>query len=133
MSSATDSSYLNPRHQGVAGLGAAIAYFTRCGYPVFIPISECQRYDLVVEMDGTLKRIEVKTSTGKNRNGKWPLVWVRTSGKNSNSIAYQKLDWNSIDFLFVHVIGGDQYLIPSHPGLPESAMTLGENYNQFII
>ena len=42
----------NPRHQGDIGVGAAIEHFATAGHRVFVPLSESQRYALVVD-DGT--------------------------------------------------------------------------------
>src|SRR5207244_773124 len=37
----------NPRKQGNAGLGIAIAYLSRIGVEVAIPLTDTQRYDLI--------------------------------------------------------------------------------------
>lgn len=41
--------HANPRKQGNAGLGIAIAYFSRIGVDVAIPLTDTQRYDLVID------------------------------------------------------------------------------------
>lgn len=46
----------NSKKQGDAGLGEAIAYFTRLGYTVQLPLTDSQDYALVVDIDGNIIR-----------------------------------------------------------------------------
>lgn len=49
-------------HQGNVGLGRAIAYYTEKGYTVMLPLNDTQKYDLVIDKDGLLQRVSVKTT-----------------------------------------------------------------------
>ena len=51
------------KEKGNSGLGMAIAYFSTNGYTVSIPLNDTQDYDLIVEKDNKLERVQVK-STG---------------------------------------------------------------------
>lgn len=51
--------------QGNLGLGQAIAFFTSRGIPVSIPLNDTQKYDLVAEINGVLKKISIKTTMHK--------------------------------------------------------------------
>ena len=53
--------YRNTKKQGDVGLGAAIAFFSNLGYTVATPLTDSQNYDLVVDMDEGLKKVQVKT------------------------------------------------------------------------
>ena len=53
----------NSRKQGDVGLGRAIAYFTSEGFTVCLPLTDNQDYDLVVEKENGLKKIEGTLST----------------------------------------------------------------------
>lgn len=44
------------------GLGRAIAYYTANCIPVLLPLNDTQKYDLVVDKDGKLLRVSVKTT-----------------------------------------------------------------------
>ena len=44
------------KHIGNAALGTAIGYFTNAGYTVSIPLTDTQDYDLIVDMNGVLKK-----------------------------------------------------------------------------
>src|SRR5437016_3663009 len=48
----------NSRVQGDAGLGVAIAYFSRIGVRVGIPLTDSQPYDLMIDNDGQLSRVQ---------------------------------------------------------------------------
>ena len=43
--------FANPREQGSAGLGIAVAYLSRIGVGVAIPLTDTQRYDLIIVHD----------------------------------------------------------------------------------
>ncbi|HEY4409058.1 MAG TPA: group I intron-associated PD-(D/E)XK endonuclease, partial [Acidimicrobiia bacterium] len=47
----------NSRVQGDAGLGIAIAYFSRLGVRVGIPLTDSQPYDLLIDNRGELSRV----------------------------------------------------------------------------
>lgn len=48
---------------GNAGLGRAIAHFTKLGQTVCVPLTDSQKYDLIVD-DGTrLLKVQVKASS----------------------------------------------------------------------
>ena len=53
--------FKNSKKQGDAGLGQAIAYFTSQGYDVSLPLTDSADWDLIVEMESGLKRVQVKT------------------------------------------------------------------------
>ena len=52
--------FKNSKKQGDAGLGQAIAYFTMLGYDIALPLTDSADWDLIVEMDDLLKRVQVK-------------------------------------------------------------------------
>lgn len=92
----TDVVYLeqhNNRKQGDVGLGMAISWFTSHGYTVCIPLTDSQRYDLVVEMDSELKKIQVETPNhrpGDKKSGQYG-VCIKTSGGNKSGTGKIKL------------------------------------------
>ena len=82
----------------------AAAWFTLCGYGVSWPL-EPARYDLLVERDGAVHRVQVKTTLVR-AGASWQ-AWLSTTGKKR-----KPYDPDDIDFFFV--IDGDLacYLIP---------------------
>ena len=59
------------------------------GYPVLIPFGDGSRYDMVLEMEGTLKKVQVKT--GRLRDGK--IIFQTTS--NNKGYKRKELSWGS--------------------------------------
>ena len=59
------------------GLGMAIAYFSTNGYTVSIPLNDTQDYDLIVEKNGILQRVQVKAHLNileKIKNAQWKYL-----------------------------------------------------------
>ena len=65
------------RKQAAQGIAMAIKFYTEKGYPVFIPVSDVSRYDLIIDTPLGLKRVEVKTTSAKD-------IPLRTSGGNAS-------------------------------------------------
>ena len=55
----------NSKKQGDVGLGMSIGWFASQGYTVSLPLTDSQDYDLVVEIEGVLRKVQVKTSKYK--------------------------------------------------------------------
>ncbi len=127
---------MNSRKQGSAGVGAAIAHFTQLGWPVFIPIAEVQRYDLVVEMPGRhgrLVRVECKTTTVTKSAGASYSVSLRTNGGNQswNGLA-KKFSSDDADYVFIMTPDGT-YLIPAESLNGRSTVNVGNKYLEYQV
>lgn len=70
----------NPNNQGDIGLAEAIAFFTREGYSVCLPLTDSQKFDLVVVKERP-ETVQIKTTTCKNSRGHY-IVDLRTRGGN---------------------------------------------------
>lgn len=102
----------NSKQKGNIGLGAAIAHFTKEGYSVSLPLTESQRYDLIVD-DGTkLYRVEVKTSSHKKPSGSYEVL-IKTCGGNKSFNTTKHFDCEAVDLLFILTEDGKQYCIPT--------------------
>jgi hypothetical protein len=88
-----------------AGALIAAAWFELCGYPVSWPMEPC-RYDLLVWMGAKAERIQVKTTTVKQRSS-W-AVWISTTSGQRKPYGPEEVD-------HFFVIDGDfaYYLIPA--------------------
>jgi PD-(D/E)XK nuclease superfamily protein len=97
------------RHLSRAACSMAMAWFTRRGYAVCIP-TEPRPYDLVVEAEGTLYRVQVKTATYRDgRSGQFCVAVSRRPRRDNMQIAYDPAD---VDFFFIVDGDGVQYLVP---------------------
>lgn len=124
----------NPREQGAIGLAQAVAWFTRNGYEVSLPISEAQRYDLVVEDEhGDLKKVEVKTTTHRNVRGRF-VAQIKTCGGNQSwNGTVKRFDPDEVDILYVLTDSWDEYVIPTDHVRATTALTLGADLAPFRV
>lgn len=89
---------MNTKEQGSVGVARAIAYYTERGGKVFIPVSDVSRYDLIVDMEGKLIRVEVKTTM--QENGEFAL---RTCGGNQSwNKVVKRIDVKDCDMVFLY-------------------------------
>ena len=119
-------------HQGNAGLGRAIAYYTANCIPIMLPLNDTQKYDLVID-DEKLLRVQVKTTKGKNTSGNSYIVQLKHSGGSDNKQAITNFDNTSCDILFVVTIEGDMYEIPTSEISAKSSLTLTKEYDRFKV
>ena len=83
----------------------AAAWFELCGHSVSWPLEPC-RYDLLVWIAETARRIQVKTTTVK-QGMSW-TAWISKTGKERTTY-----DPDEIDYFFVIDGDFDYYLIPA--------------------
>lgn len=121
--------HANPRKQGNAGLSIAIAYFCRVGAEVAIPLTDTQRYDLMIDNGNGLERVQVKTTTMKEGNSY--VVHLRTIGGNKSQVIMRPFDPSDYEWLFVVCGDATAYLIPSAVITSRQSMSLGGKYEAF--
>ena len=124
---------VNPRLQGLIGLGAAIDWFTRNGYFVAIPLNDSQPWDLVVEdTAGVVSRVQVKTTTHRNPKGRY-VAMLATTGGNQSFHTRKHFDRSRSEILFIVTDHGHIYLIPCSAVDAVSSLTLGTKYERFRV
>jgi hypothetical protein len=126
--------FKNSKKQGDAGLGQAIAYFTSQGYNVALPLTDSADWDIIVEIDGLLKKVQVKTSSQIAENGIMKFNAV-VSGGNKTSTSSKGIDIQDWDILFLHhLITGKQALIPKESLSTNNQINIGGNkYKEFLL
>jgi len=120
----------NSKMQGDVGLGAAIAHFTKIG-TVSVPLTDSQDYDLIVDINGSLKKVQVKTSNQKIR--RCFKITLCTKGGNKSRNTIKKFCSKSVDLLFCLTADDTSYLIHSEEVTSTVALTLFEKYDKFKI
>jgi hypothetical protein len=123
----------NSKKQGNVGLGEAIAFFTRMGITVSVPLTDAQEYDLVVDIGGVLKKVQVRTSL-QLQNGKYK-VDLRTKGGNQswNRVVRYFQD-SHVDLLFALTGDGKAYCIPAGEIDSRSCLNPGsDKYAQYEV
>ncbi len=114
---------------GNAGLGIAIAYLSRIGVDVAIPLTDTQRYDLIVVHEKGLERVQVKTTTMKDR-GPF-VVHLRTIGGNKSQVKTRPFDPSDYEWLFVVCGDATAYMIPTTEITARQSLSLGRRYEAF--
>ena len=122
------------KKQGDVGVGRAIAYFTGLGYSVSVPLTESQRYDLVVDDESRLYRVEVKTTRHRRNEKSSYIVLLSTQGGNRTwSGKKRAFSMDDADLVFVSTDGGNNYLFPSDLLDGKSNLSLTSKLDRYIV
>lgn len=114
------------------GLGRAIAYYTSHCISVMLPLNDSQKYDLVVDKDGRLERVSIKTTQGRAKSGNFQVQLKNTTlGSDHNTI--RRFDNTSCDIVFIVTVNGTMYEIPSKDITATCSFVLNEDYNKYIV
>lgn len=120
----------NTKDRGDVGEARAIYEFTKMGYTVCKPLSEGNKYDLIIDTGTSLKRVQVKTTTSKSRFGIYK-VELRTTGGNQSfnkAVGRQVEDY---DILFIMNDKSEVWIIPSDEFTNCNGIHLGKKYSKF--
>jgi hypothetical protein len=120
---------LPPVTQGSIGLSFSIAYLTKKGYNVSVPLVDNQSYDLVCEVENELKKVQVKTTKTKENSNY--CVQLRSIRSNRSGNTIHKFDSKSSDYLLVVTELGDIYFIPTSVVESKSTLSLGKKYESY--
>ena len=124
---------MNTKQQGDIGVAKAIYFYTASGYTVSIPNTDNAKYDLVVDKDGKLNRVQVKTTTFQAPSGSYQVMLRTMGGNQSWSGVYKRIYKDDVDFLFVACEDGSIYEFPSEVIHNKSTVTLGQIYDQYKV
>lgn len=118
--------------KGNMALGNAIAYFTKEGYTVSIPLTDTQEYDLVVDINGELKKVQCKYTSTREKSGNFRID-IRVRGhKNSSGDYYCKMmNCNEVDYVYALTEDMDSYFIPVELFVGKQQLTLNNNHIEF--
>lgn len=101
---------MNTKIKGDMAVGFAINHYLFNGHEVCLPIGDKRNYDLVIEKDGILKRVQVKYAGLNNRNE--CLVALRITGGNQSFKYSKKYEDDAFDVLFVYTEKGQKISYP---------------------
>lgn len=122
----------NTKKQGDIGLGAAIGYFTAQGHTVSIPLTDSQDYDLIVERNDGLKKVQAKTTRHKNKYGIYVVGLKMAGGNSKKNYIHKTCDELEYDLLFVLTEDDGAYVIPKDR-LGSGQINLGKGYKQYKV
>jgi hypothetical protein len=124
---------LSSRRQGDLGEVSAIEWLSAQGYTIYLPLGHSPHCDLVIELDGRLKRVQVKTCS-VYRNERWEVTLCTRGGNRSWSGLVKRLDPARIDYLFVLVACGRRWFIPASDIAGGTGILLGgPKYESFEV
>jgi hypothetical protein len=121
-----------------AALGEAASWFLRRGYVASVPLAVAQ-YNLVVESDNGFMCVQVKSTTSKDRYGRWcvgiaRLEYGATIELNANSVRKRRsYRSDEVDLFFIVTGDGDKYLIPLGVTGGATNLTLNEKYAAYKV
>ncbi len=121
-----------PTTKGTMGVGLAIGYFCSIGCVVSIPINDNQKYDLLVEIDGVIKRVQVK-STGFKKRNKYVVELRTICPKKLSTNHITRFDKTKIDILVIVTEEKTMYVIPTENFIAKSGITLSEKYDEYKV
>ena len=119
------------KHIGNAALGTAIGYFTNEGYIVSIPLNDTQDYDLIVDLNGDLKKVQVKGTSFKTKYNIYQ-VSLKSSG-GTRGVIYKTIKNTDVDLVFIACEDGSMYLLPKKIIKNNSTLNLGDEYLEYKI
>ena len=127
---------MNSKRKGNLAVGEAIAYFISKGMTVLIPVSDCDKYDLVID-DGNggrgLKKIQCKYSSSQEPSGAY-IVDLSTYGGYKTKTYHIRYKQGDFDFLFIYCSNKEKYLIPVRKVLGKSKISVGKkSWKEYII
>ena len=119
------------KEKGNSSLGIAIAYYASNGYIVSIPLNDTQDYDLIVDKDNLLKKIQVKSSSCKTKYGNYQVALKSCGGTKGKT--YKTVVETYIDEVFILLENLEMYIIPAKEIKNKSTITMCDRYSKYKV
>lgn len=123
---------INSKKQGDVGMCYAIAYFSKLGYTVNIPITDSQDYDLVIDTGTKLLKVQVKTTKFRSKYGIYQ-VSLKTCGGNKSCQTIKNFNINNSNLLFILTNSGEMYLIPKENIHSNTCINLNSSMEEYRV
>lgn len=119
------------KEKGNTGLGIAIAYYSSNGYIVSIPLNDTQDYDLLIDKENKVKKVQVKATSCKTKYGVYQVALKSCGGTKGKT--YKKIIDTKVDELFIVTDNLNIYIIPIDKLENTTTINLCEKYKNFKI
>lgn len=119
------------REKGNSSLGIAIAYYSTNGYTVSIPLNDTQDYDLIIDKDDKLKKVQVKSTGCKTKYGNYQVALKSCGGTKGKT--YKTVIETKIDEIFIVTENLMIYIIPINMIQNKSTLNLCEKYEKYKV
>ena len=92
-----------------------------------LPLNDSQPYDLIIEEEGVLKKVQVKTTTSE-------YLALRTMGGNQSFHTAKLFDHSSCDYVYGLMDDGNSWLIPTTAFTNINSLKLTDKkYRQYML
>lgn len=118
--------------QGDIGEARAIYEYTRLGYGVSRTVFDSMKYDLIIDVDGQLYRVQVKTTSFKSNYGVYQVA-LSTSGGNQSFNKSRPRQDSDYDILFVMADNGDCWSVPVSEFEARNTLNMNSRFDKFLI
>ena len=119
------------KEKGNTSLGIAIAYYCSNGYIVSIPLNDTQDYDLIVDKNNILKKVQVKSTACKTKYGNYQVALKSCGGTKGDT--YKTVIETEIDELFIVTENLEFYIIPINILNNKSTINICKKYNKYKV
>ena len=119
------------KEKGNTSLGVAIAYYSANGYTVSIPLNDTQDYDLIVDKDNKLKKVQVKSTACKTKYGNYQVALKSCGGTKGKT--YKTLIDTNVDELFILTEDLNMYIVPIEEIDNKSTLNICEKYYKYKV
>ncbi|MBE5821869.1 MAG: hypothetical protein E7311_04700 [Clostridiales bacterium] len=119
------------REKGNTSLGIAIAYYSSNGYTVSIPLNDTQDYDLIIDKNNVLKKVQVKSTSCKTKYGNYQVALKSCGGTKGKQ--YKTVIDTNVDELFILTENIDIYILPINEIRNKSTLTICNKYEKYNI
>lgn len=117
--------------KGNTSLGIAIAYYSANGYTVSIPLNDTQDYDLIVDKDNTLRKVQVKSTGCKTKYNSYQVALKSCGG--SKGKTYKTVIETAVDELFILTEDLKMYTIPIEKIENKSTLNICNKYKKYEV
>ncbi len=124
---------MNTKQQGDIGVAKAIYIYTALGYIVSIPNTDNAKYDLIIEKNKKLNRVQIKTTSYKTKYGVYQVMLKTCGGNQSWSGEISKINSNDVDLIFILTDTGTVYEFPSEILNGSSTVNLGKDKDLYKV
>ena len=119
------------KEKGNTSLGIAIAYYSSNGYIVSIPLNDTQDYDLIVDKDNIVKKVQVKSTGCKTKYGNYQVA-LKSCGGNKGK-TYKTLIETDVDELFILTENLKMYTLPIKEIKNKSTLNICNKYDKYRV
>lgn len=123
--------FVTNKEKGNTGLGIAIAYYTSNAFIVSIPLNDTQDYDLIVDKNNKISKIQVKSTSCKTKYGNYQVALKSCGGTKGKT--YKTLIETSVDEVFIVTDRLDIYIIPIDKIENRSTINLCDKYEKYKV